>query len=64
MVFTKNDELYIVGKSLFFKSLVGIIIFFVIDFLTKDIIVSCVALNINSFLFVFLYDIKNLKVFE
>lgn len=49
----KNDELYIVGKSLFFKSLVGIIIFFVIDFLTKDIIVSCVALNINSFLFVF-----------
>ena len=57
----KNDELYIVGKSLFFKSLVGIIIFFVIDFLTKDIIVSCVALNINSFLFVFLYDIKKSK---
>ena len=39
----------------------GIIIFFVIDFLTKDIIVSCVALNINSFLFVFLYDIKKSK---
>ena len=57
----KNDELYIVGKSLFFKSLVCIIIFFVIDFLTKDIIVSCVALNINSFLFVFLYDIKKSK---
>ena len=42
----KNDELHIVGKSLFFKSLVGLILFFIVDIYTKDIILSCAVLVI------------------
>lgn len=54
----KNDELHIVGKSLFFKSLVGLILFFIVDIYTKDIILSCAVLVINSLLFVIFYDIR------
>lgn len=57
----KNDELHIVGKSLFYKSLIGIIVFFAIDIVTKNIILSCLGLVINSLLFVLFYDIKKSK---
>lgn len=57
----KNDELHIVGKSLFYKSLIGIIVFLAIDIVTKNIILSCLALVINSLLFVLFYDIKKSK---
>lgn len=54
----KNNELHIVGKSLFFKSLIGIIIFLAIDIFTKNIVLSCLGLVINSLIFVLLYDVK------
>lgn len=52
----KNNKLYIVGKSLFFKSLIGIIVFLLVDLITKNIIISCIALLLNSLLFVAFYD--------
>lgn len=59
----KHNELHIVGKSLFFKSLLGVIVFFLVDFYTKDIALSCVALVINSLLFVVFYDIRRSLVY-
>ena len=57
----KNLKLYIVGKSLFFKSLLGIIAFFVVDMLTYNIILSSLALVIVNLLFILLYDLKKSK---
>ncbi len=61
----KNEELYIVGKSLFFKSLLGILLFLIIDIVTKNIILSCFVLVINSILFLLLYDArKSIKLID
>lgn len=57
----KNDKLYVVGKSLFFKSIIGIIVFLLIDLITKNIIISCIALLLNSLLFVVFFDIYKSK---
>ena len=57
----KNSKLYIVGKSLFFKSLFGIIVFFIVDMLTYNIILSSLALVIVNLLFILLYDLKKSK---
>lgn len=54
----KHEELHFVGKSLFYKSIVGIIAFFIVDFVTKNIIFACIILNLNSLFFVLFYDIK------
>ena len=54
----KNDELHIVGKSLFFKSIVGVIFFAIVDIITHDLVISCIALTVNSLLFVIFYDIR------
>lgn len=56
--FQKNDELHIVGKSLFFKSIVGVIFFAIVDIITHDLVISCIALTFNSLLFVIFYDIR------
>lgn len=54
----KNEELHIVGKSLFYKSIVGLLIFSLVDYYTKNIILSCIILVINSVAFIIFYDIK------
>lgn len=60
-IIQKNDSLYKVGISLTIKSLVCIIIFFIIDYFTKDIIFSIISLLIvNICVFIF-YDKKNYK---
>lgn len=54
----KNEQLHIVGKSLFFKSIVGIVVFWGIDLISRNLIIACCALIINSLCFVIFYDIK------
>lgn len=62
-ILQKNDCLYIVGKSLFYKSIGSIFVFTVVDILTKNLLLSCIALNIVWFgLFIF-YDLPNAKCF-
>ncbi|MEG0034940.1 MAG: lipopolysaccharide biosynthesis protein [Bacilli bacterium] len=58
-VIQKKDKLFIVGKSLTFKSLVGLIGFFIIDFFTNSVIISCVFLVVLNFVYLVFYDIKN-----
>ena len=57
----KNGELYKVGISQTLKAIIGLIIFIILDFVTKDIVFSIISLIIiNSVLLIF-YDYRNYK---
>lgn len=58
-VLQKNDKLDIVGKSLFAKSLMSIIIFLLVDIITKNMIISIISMIIICLLIIFFYDLKN-----
>ena len=55
-ILQKNDRLYIVGKSMFFKSFINMIIFFIAILLTKDLLIAVIVILINNFLFFYFYD--------
>ena len=57
----KNFKLYIVGKSLFFKSLIGILVFFIVDAVTRNIILSSLMLVMVNLLFILFYDFRKSK---
>lgn len=57
-VLQKNDKLDIVGKSLFGKSLISIILFLVIDILTKNMIISIISMIIACILIIIFYDFR------
>lgn len=60
-VIQKNNELYKVGKSLFFKAIFSILFFILIDYFTKNVLISCLMIILFNLLFIIIYDIKNLK---
>ena len=60
-VLQKNEKLYIVGKSLFFKSLIGIIIFVCIDVITKNMILSIISVLCVSIAILIIYDFKHVN---
>lgn len=60
-ILQKNDELDKVGKSLFFKSIISIILFVLIDILTKNMIISISVMLIINILILLFYDIRNSK---
>ena len=55
-ILQKNDRLYVVGKSMFFKSFINMIIFFVAILLTKELLIAVIVILINNFLFFYFYD--------
>lgn len=60
-ILQKNEKLEKVGKSLFFKSIISIILFVVVDIITKNLIISiCIMLLVNI-LIIIMYDFKNSK---
>ena len=58
-ILQKNEKLEIVGKSLFFKSLISIVIFVIIDFITKNMIISVISIILVNLIIIFMYDLKN-----
>lgn len=63
-IIQKNNDLYKVGISLFLKGLLGLFIFFALDLIFSNLIISIIGLIfINLFMFVF-YDIKNVKMYN
>ena len=54
----KNDELYIVGKSYFFRSIVGLVCFSIVDYFPQNFVSSCIFLALNSILFFLFSDIR------
>lgn len=57
-ILQKHDKLYIVGKSLFFKSLINMILFLLAIYFTKNLLFAVILIFINNFLFIYLYDRK------
>lgn len=63
-IFQKNDELYKVGISLFIKSVVSVLLFFLIDYFTVNLILSTLVLVVVS-LGVFLgYDYLQFRKYQ
>ena len=60
-LFQKRDLLYKAGISLTLKSVVGLIVFFVVNIITKNILISSLFLLVSFMLIMVLYDYKNYK---
>lgn len=60
-ILQKNEKLEIVGKSLFFKSLISLIIFTLVDIITKNMIISIIFVNIVNITLIIVFDIKKSK---
>lgn len=60
-ILQKNDALDKVGKSLIIKSILGLIAFILVDYITKNLIYACSSLCVISILTIMFYDIPNAK---
>ena len=60
-ILQKNEKLEFVGKSLFYKSLISIIAFTIIDIITKNMIISIFAIIITNILLMIFYDFNKGK---
>lgn len=63
-IIQRNDELYKVGISLFFKGLLGLFSFFLTDRLTKNLIISILSLLIVNSIILLFYDLRNIKQYD
>lgn len=64
-IMQKSNNLDKVGKSLTIKSILGLVLFVIIDILTKNIIYACTTLVIVSIVVILVYDIpQSLKFIQ
>lgn len=63
-ILQKNNRLDIVGKSLLLRSLLNIIIFVIIDMITKNLIFSCISLIISNIFVLIFIDIKKSLLYK
>jgi len=63
-ILQKKNKLYISGKSLFYKSLLSLSIFYIVDILTHNLLLSSLTLPLVSLLFIIFYDIPRSKEAE
>lgn len=57
-IIQKNDDLYIVGKSMFLKSIFNMLVFFIAVYITRDLLLPIILIFIINFLFIYFYDRK------
>lgn len=60
-VIQKNGDLYKVGISMFIKAMIAVVVFFIIDSITKNLILSCISIIFINIIVMLLYDAKNIK---
>lgn len=60
--FQKEDNLFKVGISLTIKNLIGLLLFFIVDFFTKNLILSIIVFVISYILIMILYDFKQIDL--
>lgn len=60
-VLQKNDKLYQSGQSLVLKSIIGIICFVVIDFITKNLVFACLSIVVVNLLIILIFDFQRVK---
>lgn len=63
-VLQKNEHLDFVGISYFIKNILCFFVFFAVDIITRDILLSSVALLITTLSVYFLYDYRKVLQFE
>lgn len=63
-ILQKNNRLDIVGKSLLLRSLLNIIIFVIIDMITKNLIFSCISLIVSNIFVLIFIDIKKSLLYK
>ncbi|OUP58976.1 hypothetical protein B5F14_07770 [Faecalitalea cylindroides] len=63
-ILQRNSKLFIAGKSMTYKTLIIIIGFVVIDFLTRNLLTSCFYMLILNIVFLLVYDIRNTNKFS
>ncbi len=57
----KNEELYKVGISMFLKSLISLLLFLIIDLVTKKLLLSEIIIILTNLLIILIYDVPNIK---
>lgn len=62
-ILQKNDELDVVGKSLFMKSLLSILLFLIIDFAIKNMIISILLMIIMYIVIIIFYDFRKAHIY-
>lgn len=60
-ILQKNGKLENVGKSMSIRSIFDYILFFIIDIITNNIIISIISIVIINILIILLYDINKIK---
>lgn len=56
-VLQTHNHLYITGKSLTYKALLALVIFIIIDTVSRSILIGCIGIVVVNILFVIFYDI-------
>lgn len=62
-ILQKNDKLDIVGKSLFMKSLLSICLFLIVNLITRNMIISILAMIIICIIIIICYDFKKVYTY-
>lgn len=62
-IIQKNNQLYKVGISLTLKSILSIFSFLIIDIIFKDLLISCIVIDLVWILMLLIYDIPSAKKF-
>lgn len=62
-IIQKNNQLYKVGLSLTIKSFLTIFFFFFVDILFKNLLISCIVIDLVWLFVLFIYDIPSAKRF-
>ncbi len=63
-IIQKNNDLYKVGISLFLKAILSFLIFLILDYLSKNLIISIIGIIIINLIILYFYDIKNIKNYK
>ena len=61
-IIQEKNQLYKVGKSLLLKALFCLLFFIIIDYITKNLIISILSLIIINMIFILIYDFRNIKM--
>ncbi len=61
--FQLNGRLELGGKTIVYRNIIGLIVFFILDYITKNIIVSLIGFLMANIIVFFLYDAKLIKKF-
>ena len=60
-ILQKNNKLYKVGISFTIKAIIEVLLFLIIDIISKNLLLSSIAILISQIIILLFYDIPNLK---